>query len=123
MGPVRGTSPLMEPSSGKRSSAASSGAERRGVKPIPEALTSAFYSNMRTYKSLWQSYGHRTDNYLSPPPSAFEEIGNRVQMFLGPVRESIMAQVRFERHWPAGGPWRSHSVSVGRSGEQGESDV
>ena len=88
---------------------------------VPEALTSAFYSNPDLL-NRWQSYG-QDGQLLRSPPSAFEEIGNRVQMFLGPVRENIMAQVRFERHWPAGGPWRSYSATAERSGEKGESDV
>ena len=98
--------------------------ERRGTawsQAVPEALTSAFYSNA-DLQDRWQSYG-QDGQLLSSPPRAFEEIGNRVQLFLGPVRESIMAQVRFEMHWPTGGPWRSHSASAERIGESGESDV
>ena len=80
--------------------------ERRGTPwthAVPEALTSAFYSELQT---RWQSYG-QDGQLLSSPPTAFEEIGDRVQLFLGPVRENIMAQARFEMHWPAGGPWQS----------------
>ncbi len=92
--------------------------ERRGTvwtPAVPDVLTSAFYSNP-DMRIRWQSYG-QNGQLLRPPPSAFEEIGNRVQSFLGPVRESIMAKVRFEKQWLAGGPWRSYFVSTARSGE------
>ena len=92
--------------------------ERRGTAwtpAVPDALTSAFYSNPNL-QIRWQSYG-QDGQLLSSPPSAFEEIGNRVQVFLGPIRESIMARARFDRHWPAGGPWQSYSASKVRRGK------
>ena len=70
---------------------------------IPEALTSAFYSDSER-QDLWTAYGRRGE-ILSPPPSAFDEIGSRIQSFLGPVRGSILAGESFDMHWPAGGPW------------------
>ncbi|MYA61788.1 MAG: nucleotidyl transferase AbiEii/AbiGii toxin family protein [Dehalococcoidia bacterium] len=87
--------------------------ERRGTAwtlAIPDALTSAFYSNP-DLQMRWRSYG-QDGQLLSPPPSSFEEIGNRMQSFLGPVRESIMADVGFQMHWSAGGPWRPDAAST-----------
>ena len=82
---------------------------------VPEALTSAFYSNAEQ-QNFWRNY-RQVGQLLSPPPSAFEDIGDRIQSFLGPVRDSILAGQPFEMHWPAGGPWRSYSASAERSGE------
>ena len=79
---------------------------RRGTaltQALPEALTSAFYSNANL-QDRWQSYG-QDGRLLSSPPSAFEEVGSRIQAFLGPVRESIIARDPFARHWPPGGSW------------------
>ena len=74
---------------------------------IPEALTSAFYSDTAR-QELWGDYGRRGE-LLSPPPSAFEEVGQRIQTFLGPIRNSILAGEPFDMHWPAGGPWEGHN--------------
>ena len=74
---------------------------------IPEALTSAFYSNANL-QDFWQSYG-QDGQLLSPPPSAFEDIGSRLQIFMAPIRDSILNGQPFEMHWPAGGPWQSQA--------------
>ena len=84
--------------------------ERRGTgwsQAVPEALTPAFYSDA-DLQDRWQSYG-QDGQLLSSPPSGFEEIGNRIQAFLGPVRESIMAREPFARHWPPGGSWTAYT--------------
>ena len=81
---------------------------RRGTvlsQAVPVALTSAFYSNA-DLQDRWQAYG-QDGQLLSSPPSAFEDIGSRIQAFLGPVRETIMAEESFARHWPPGGSWRA----------------
>ncbi len=70
----------------------------------PEALTPAFYSNPRL-QDYWTAYGHQ-GGLLHPPPSAFEEIGNRIQSFLGPVRDSILAGEPFDMNWSPRGPWQ-----------------
>ena len=88
--------------------------ERRGTPwthAVPDALTSAFYSNV-DLQSRWQSYG-QDGQLLSSPPNAFEEIGSRLRLFMGPVRESIVVGTPFEMHWPAGGPWLSRAASIG----------
>ena len=91
--------------------------ERRGTawsQAVPEALTSAFYSNA-DLQDRWQSYG-QDGQLLSSPPSAFEDIGGRIQSLLGPVRESILSGESFATHWPAGGPWHMSASSS----DQGE---
>ena len=70
----------------------------------PEALTPAFYSNPRL-QDYWTAYGHQ-GGLLHLPPSAFEELGSRIQSFLGPVRDSILAGEPFEMNWSPGGPWQ-----------------
>jgi len=52
----------------------------------------------------WAGYLAR-EAVLVPPPNRFEEIGEVIQAFLGPVRESLVAGGSFDRRWPAGGPW------------------
>ena len=72
---------------------------------LPDALTSTFYSDPE-HQALWSAYGRRGE-LLSPPPSAFEDIGERIQSFLGRVRNCILADEPFDLHWPAGGPWEA----------------
>ena len=82
--------------------------DRRGTPwsaELPEALTPAFYSNPRL-QDYWTSYGHH-GALLHLPPSAFEEIGSRIQSFLGPVRDSILAGDPFDMHWLPSGPWKA----------------
>ena len=91
--------------------------ERRGTgwnTAMPAALTSAFYSNAEL-QDRWQSYG-QDGQLLKSPPSAFEDIGVRIQSFLGPVRERILAGQPLERHWPAGGPWKYAVASIDERG-------
>ncbi len=78
--------------------------DRRGTPwtaDIPDALTPEFYSN-DDRQGDWQTYGHRGE-LLNLPPNTFEEIGRRIQSFLGPVRESILSREPFEMHWPGDG--------------------
>lgn len=92
--------------------------ERRGTawsQAVPGALTSAFYSNPDLL-NRWQSYG-QDGQLLSSPPNAFEEVGSRLRLFMGPVRQSIVAGSPFEMHWPAGGLWRFRATSMGRRKE------
>ena len=70
---------------------------------IPDALTAAFYSDPDR-QDLWSAYGRRGE-LSSMPPSAFEEIGARVQAFLGRVRDSILKGEPLDMQWPPGGPW------------------
>lgn len=84
--------------------------ERRGTSwagEMPEALTPAFYSNPQL-QHYWTAYGHQ-GGLLHLPPSAFEEIGSRLQSFLGPVRNSILAGEPFDMHWSPAGPWQARN--------------
>ena len=80
---------------------------RRGTDwtaPTPLALTSRFYSQPRLIR-LWNDY--RTSTHpLVPPPDAFAVVGERIFNLLAPIRDSIIASVPFDVHWPQGGPWQ-----------------
>ena len=80
--------------------------ERRGTSwtaEIPDALKPEFYSDINL-RSRWSDYG-RQGGLLKPPPAAFEDIGDRMRSFFGPVRDAILSNKTFAGHWPAGGPW------------------
>ena len=84
---------------------------RRGtpwLPELPECLTAAFYSN-EVQQDYWIAYGQH-GTLLRPPPSAFEEIGSRIQCFLGPVRESIRAGEPFDMRWPVGETWEARNM-------------
>lgn len=90
--------------------------ERRGTRlsdETPDVLAAAFYSNADR-RDMWQAYG-RQGGLLNVPPSDFEDIGRRLQSFLGPVYTSILAGDAFALHWPAAGPWQPR-----KSREQGD---
>jgi hypothetical protein len=80
--------------------------ERRGTawsQTPPDVLRAAFYENPLP-RGVWSDYlGSGT--FAQPPPTAFETIGERVRAFLGPVRESILLDAKFDQDWPQGGPW------------------
>ena len=69
----------------------------------PAVLTTAFYAT-DTARDRWAGYCAKDP--IIPPPASFETIGERIQMFLGPVRESIVGNEKFAWHWSAAGPWR-----------------
>ncbi len=80
-------------------------ARRRTVwtSEAPAALTTAFYANAEA-QDRWAGYCAKDP--IIPPPASFATIGERIQVFLGPVRESIVGNETFAWHWPAAGPWR-----------------
>lgn len=81
--------------------------ERRGTiwtTGTPRPLTSAFY-RMPELDTRWRNY-LAAGAVLIPPPAQFETIGERIIQFLGPVRESILADRPFASAWQPGGPWR-----------------
>ena len=51
---------------------------------------------------------------MNPPPIAFEDIGVRMQSFMGPVCDAILLDEPFAMHWPAGGPWQSSAMAHGQ---------
>ncbi|MCK4515179.1 MAG: nucleotidyl transferase AbiEii/AbiGii toxin family protein [Spirochaetaceae bacterium] len=70
---------------------------------VPDALTPGFYSDS-DLQSRWQAY-FRAGGFRAPPPTSFEEIGEGVQGFFRPMRDSILADDPLGMFWPAGGPW------------------
>ncbi len=83
--------------------------KRRGTDlpdETPAALTIAFYADAAR-QERWQAYGNQ-GGLFNAPPDDFQEIGSRVQSFLGPVYDSILTDEIFGLYWPAAGPWRAN---------------
>ena len=74
----------------------------------PVILTSKFYSNVRLIR-LWRDYRSSTEP-LIPPPEAFEVVSERIFHFLGPIRDSVLADAPFGAYWPPGGPWANRTA-------------
>jgi hypothetical protein len=92
--------------------------DRRGTPwsgEVPEALTPAFYSTPRL-QDYWTAYGYQ-GGLFNVPPNVFEVVGDRIQSFLGPIRNSILSGESFDMRWPAGGPWEVHTESVAKGEE------
>ncbi|MEO9249666.1 MAG: nucleotidyl transferase AbiEii/AbiGii toxin family protein [Gemmatimonadaceae bacterium] len=70
---------------------------------MPAALTSAFYDNP-DLQVRWSAY-LRSGNVLVTPPARFGVIGERIILFLAPVRDSIVTGDPFQARWSPGGPW------------------
>ena len=88
--------------------------DRRGTPwsaEMPEALTPAFHSNPQL-QDYWTAYGHQ-GGLFNLPPSAFEVVGDRIQSFLRPVRDNILAGEPCRMYWPPGGPWKSTTTGEG----------
>lgn len=80
--------------------------QRRGTpwtEEVPAPLTPAFYRRPEL-AARWAGYLAR-EAVLVPPPNRFEEIGEVVEAFLGPVRESLLLGRPMEQHWDPIGPW------------------
>jgi hypothetical protein len=73
----------------------------------PRVLTPAFYQ-MPEIERRWRSY-LAAGMVLTPPPGQFAAVGERIVRFLGPVRDSIVAEEPFAGAWPPGGPWQGPS--------------
>ena len=81
--------------------------DRRGTTwagEVPSVLTPAFYQGS-DLQERWNAYLRR-GAMRTPPPSGFEEIGERVRQFLLPVRDAILDESRLEVQWVPGGPWQ-----------------
>ena len=88
--------------------------QRRGTPwtdEIPTPLTPGFYQRPEV-AARWVGYLAR-EAVLVPPPNRFEEIGEVIVAFLGPVRESLVEQRAFERYWEPGGSWAAQVQEVG----------
>jgi len=91
--------------------------DRRGTawsETPPDVLRSSFYENVLT-RRVWRDY-LASGSFVQAPPAGFDVVGGRLLAFVGPVRDSIVAGVLFERHWPAGGPWQT-TASAREGGE------
>ncbi|CAK6692818.1 nucleotidyl transferase AbiEii/AbiGii toxin family protein [Synechococcus sp. BA-124 BA4] len=80
--------------------------QRRGTpwaEEIPTPLTPGFYQRPEL-AARWAGYLAR-EAVLVPPPNRFEEIGEVVVAFVGPVRKSLVEEGPFDRNWEPGGPW------------------
>ena len=80
--------------------------QRRGTpwaEEIPTPLTPGFYQRPEL-TARWAGYLAR-EAVLVPPSNRFEEIGEVVVAFLGPVRVSLVEERPFDRNWGPGGPW------------------
>lgn len=94
--------------------------ERRGTAWTAEPsgpLTPPFY-HAPQIAARWRSY-LAAGSVLEPPPSRFDEVGERIIAFLGPVRDSIVAGASLDRRWPVAGPWRASAVRP----EEGDRDA
>lgn len=69
----------------------------------PAALTTTFYANAEA-QDRWADYCAKDS--IIPPPASFATIGERIRVFLGPVRQSIVGNEKFAWQWMAAGPWR-----------------
>ncbi len=76
----------------------------------PRVLKPAFY-HMPEVSTRWQHY-LAAGAVLIPPPAQFEDIGERIIRFLGPMRDSIIAAESFAQSWSPGGPWHPNQESV-----------
>jgi len=88
--------------------------ERRGTPWLgetPRALTTAFYQ-MPELETRWRNY-LAAGAVLATPPSRFEDIGERIINFLGPVRNSIVSGEAFDAGWAPAGPWSSQGPAEG----------
>lgn len=87
--------------------------KRRGTpwaEEIPTPLSPGFYQRPEL-AARWAGYLAR-EAVLVPPPNRFEEIGEVIQAFLVPLRESLVEGSPFERLWQPGGPWVAQSQGV-----------
>lgn len=71
---------------------------------VPSVLTPGFYQRSEL-QERWNAYLRR-GAMRTLPPSGFEEIGERVRLFLLPIRDAILTESRFEVQWMAEGPWQ-----------------
>ena len=81
--------------------------ERRKTKidsSIPAGLALRFYSDAAR-AAQWRAYLDR--NNLLGAPREFEQTGERLQAFLGPVWAALGAGEEFANAWRPGGPWGS----------------
>lgn len=75
----------------------------------PDALTTAFYQDDAIQKR-WRAY-LRSGNILVAPPTRFDEVGEQIIRFLGPVRDSIVAREGFTGTWTTERVWTPRTIA------------
>lgn len=81
--------------------------DRRGTRLIgetPRVITPGFYQG-EEMATRWRRY-LAAGAVLVPPPAQFGVIGERIVAFLGPVRQSVVEKLEFDRRWDPLGQWR-----------------
>lgn len=74
------------------------------TKTMPEALQPEYYQDEERL-ARWRAFQRKvTPN--APVPTAFDAVGELIRSFLGPVRQSIVADTKFEATWQPDGPWQ-----------------
>lgn len=89
--------------------------ERRGTErtaQTPRVLTPAFYQATER-AARWQHY-LAAGTVLTQAPARFEEIGQRIIRFLGPVWASVPDPSALGRVWEPDGVWRDRDCAGGR---------
>jgi hypothetical protein len=84
---------------------------------LPVALGPAFYEDALRVR-LWEAFQRQASAAIDAP-TRFDDVGERVRAFLGPIRQTLVQGEPFTWVWPAGGPWQPGASRVGR----GEADV
>ena len=70
----------------------------------PPALRSRYYSDAMRLR-LWDAFRRKTV-LVGSGPVTLADAGERIRMFLDPVRLAIARDEPFRHVWPPGGPWR-----------------
>jgi hypothetical protein len=86
--------------------------DRRGTQwtsERPDALVTAFYQDDALQKR-WQAY-LRSGNILVTPPTRFDEVGEQIIRFLGPVRDNIIAGEAFTETWTPERVWATKTTT------------
>ncbi len=73
------------------------------INPRPTALTPTFGRDPAK-QAQWQGFVRKSK--LADVPGTLQAVIDDLVPFLEPVASAIGAGVKFERTWPAGGPWR-----------------
>lgn len=72
----------------------------------PIAFSPEFTEQAST-RAQWTAFRNKLPN--TECPETLAEIVSFLSEFLGPIARACDGGQRFVRHWPAGGPWTSHS--------------
>lgn len=70
---------------------------------IPTALTDRF-GKERLKQTQWNAFVRKS--HLAPDQAPLSDVVELLRGFLMPPMRAATKKERFDRHWPAGGPWR-----------------